>query len=142
LAARTGRAGGDASGLEFVVRVFGELETVVMARLWDLGGDATVREVLERIQLNREIAYTTVLSTMENLHRKGHLTREREGKANRYRTALSRAEHTAGLMREALSSNDEDAETVLTHFVGEMSTEDLDRLRAVVARRGEGSTGR
>jgi len=62
------------------VRVFGELETVVMARLWDLGGDATVREVLERIQLDREIAYTTVLSTMENLHRKGHLTRERRAR--------------------------------------------------------------
>jgi hypothetical protein len=45
-------------------------------------------------------------------------------------------------MREALGSNEEDAETVLTHFVGEMSAEDLDRLRAVVARRGDGPTGR
>jgi predicted transcriptional regulator len=125
--------------LEFAVRVFGELETVVMARLWDLGGQGTVREVLERIQLDREIAYTTVLSTMENLQRKGHLTREREGKAYRYRTALSRAEHTAGLMREVLSSNENDAEAVLTHFVGEMKSEDLARLREVVARRGHGT---
>lgn len=124
------------------MRVFGELETVVMARLWDLGGDGTVREVLERIQLDREIAYTTVLSTMENLHRKGHLTREREGKAYRYRTALSRAEHTAGLMREVLGSNESDTEAVLAHFVGEMSAEDLGRLRTVVARRGEGASGR
>jgi predicted transcriptional regulator len=120
------------------VRVFGELETVVMARLWALGDNGTVREVLEQIQQDREIAYTTVLSTMENLHRKGHLTREREGKAYRYRTALSHAEHTAGLMREALSRGGRDTEAVLTHFVGEMNDTELAGLREVIRRRAEG----
>lgn len=119
------------------MRVFGELETVVMARLWALGGHGTVREVLEQIQREREIAYTTVLSTMENLHRKGHLTREREGKAYRYRTALSHAEHTAALMREALHSGARDTETVLTHFVGDMDEDELARLREVIRRRGD-----
>jgi predicted transcriptional regulator len=125
------------------VRVFGELETVVMARLWDLDGQGTVRDVLEKIQLEREIAYTTVLSTMENLYRKGHLTREREGKAYRYRTALTHAEHTAGLMREALSGG-QDTDAVLTHFVGDMSEHELDRLRDVLRRRagGAGAVGR
>lgn len=124
------------------MRVFGELETVVMAQLWELGGQGTVRDVLERIQRDREIAYTTVLSTMENLHRKGHLTREREGKAYRYHTALSHAEHTAGLMREALSRGGRETEAVLTHFVGEMSEPELDRLRDVLRRRGQGSASR
>jgi predicted transcriptional regulator len=124
------------------VRVFGELETVVMAELWELGGQGTVREVLERIQRDREIAYTTVLSTMENLHRKGHLTRRREGKAYRYHTALSQAEHTAGLMHEALSRGGRETEAVLTHFVGEMSEQELDRLHDVLRRRGEGTASR
>ena len=123
------------------MRVFGELETVVMAQLWALGGDATVREVLERIQRDREIAYTTVLSTMENLHRKGHLTRQREGKAYRYHTALTHAEHTAGLMREALSGGERDTEAVLTHFVGEMNEAELAGLREVLRRRGEPGEG-
>ena len=127
--------------LEIAVRVFGELETVVMARLWDLDGQGTVRDVLEKIQLEREIAYTTVLSTMENLYRKGHLTRDREGKAYRYRTALSHAEHTAGLMREALSGG-QDTDAVLTHFVGDMSEDELKRLRDVLTRRGTGASGR
>lgn len=109
-----------------------------MARLWALGGQGTVRDVLEQIQLDRDIAYTTVLSTMENLHRKGHLTRQREGKAYRYRTALSHAQHTAGLMREALSGGEQDTEAVLTHFVGDMSAQELDRLREVLRRRGNG----
>lgn len=124
------------------MRVFGELETVIMAQLWALEGQGTVREVLERIQADREIAYTTVLSTMENLHRKGHLTREREGKAYRYRTALTHAEHTAGLMREALSGGERDTGAVLTHFVEEMSEDELAELRAVIARRGDAAGDR
>lgn len=116
------------------MRVFGDLEALVMDRLWAAGGSGTVRDVLEQLQTGREIAYTTVLSTMDNLYRKGHLTRERDGKAYRYRTAVSHAEHTAGLMRHALSTGP-DSEAVLTHFVGEMSDDELARLRQVLARR-------
>jgi predicted transcriptional regulator len=105
-----------------------------MDQLWSLGGSATVREVLEKLQVERTIAYTTVLSTMDNLYRKGHLTRERIGKAHRYHAALSHAEHTAAVMRQALSS-DEDAEAVLTHFVGEMSEDELTRLHQVLSNR-------
>ncbi len=119
------------------VRVFGDLETLVMDRLWAAGGAGTVREVLVTLQQDRAIAYTTVLSTMDNLHRKGHLTREREGKAYRYHTALTHAEHTAGLMRHAFTAGP-DSEAVLTHFVGEMSEDDLDRLQQVLARRASG----
>ena len=113
------------------VRVFGELETVVMDQMWSLGGTATVREVLERLNTDRTIAYTTVLSTMDNLYRKGHLTRDRVGKAHRYHTVLDHAEHSAALMREALSIG-ADSEAVLTHFVGAMSEDELDRLHQVI----------
>lgn len=119
------------------MRVFGDLEALIMDRLWAAGGSGTVRDVLEQLQADREIAYTTVLSTMDNLYRKGHLTRQREGKAYRYRTALTHAEHTAGLMRHALSAGP-DSEAVLTHFVGEMSAEELARLEQVLARRSSG----
>jgi predicted transcriptional regulator len=118
------------------MRGFGELEGPVMEQLWSLGGSATVREVLERLQTSREIAYTTVLSTMDNLYRKGHLTREKLGKAHRYRAVLSQAEHSAALMRDALEAGT-DSEAVLTHFVGEMNAEELRRLRAVIARRDD-----
>lgn len=122
------------------MRVFGELETVVMARLWDAGGQGTVREVYERLHVDREIVYTTVLSTIENLYRKGHLRREREGKAYRYHTVLSHAEHIAGLMREALNDGERETTAVLAHFVGEMSPAELAGLKDVIRRRGRGST--
>lgn len=122
------------------MRVFGDLEAVVMDQLWALGGSGTVREVLERLRQDRTIAYTTVLSTMDNLYRKGHLIRVREGKAHRFTTLVSRPGHTAALMREALST-DTDSEAVLTHFVGEMTEDELARLQAVLSRRPAGPPG-
>jgi predicted transcriptional regulator len=121
------------------MRRFGELEAVVMDRLWAMGGSGTVREVLEPLQRGRAIAYTTVLSTMDNLYRKGHLTRVREGKAHRFHTVVSHAEHTAALMRQALDT-DTDSEAVLTHFVGEMTADELTRLQQVLGRRAGGTT--
>jgi predicted transcriptional regulator len=120
------------------LRGFGDLEAVVMDQLWSLGGSATVREVFERLAQRREIAYTTALSTMDNLYRKGHLTRDKQGKAHRYHTVASRAEHTAAVMGQVLSG-EPDSEAVLTHFVERMSERDLARLREVLARRAPGS---
>jgi predicted transcriptional regulator len=50
-----------------VARGFGDLEAVVMDRLWDRDGATTVREIFEDMLREREIAYTTVMSTMDNL---------------------------------------------------------------------------
>jgi predicted transcriptional regulator len=111
---------------------------VVMDRLWAMGGSGTVREVLEQLQQDRTIAYTTVLSTMDNLYRKGHLTRAREGKAHRFHTVVTHSEHTAALMRQALNT-DTDSEAVLTHFVGEMTDDELARLQQVLHRRSSGT---
>ncbi|WP_197521887.1 BlaI/MecI/CopY family transcriptional regulator, partial [Nocardia sp. 852002-20019_SCH5090214] len=55
---------------------FGELETVIMDRVWGRTDSVTVREIYDEMSGEREIAYTTVLSTMDNLHRKGWLERD------------------------------------------------------------------
>jgi predicted transcriptional regulator len=115
------------------VRGFGELESAVMQHLWAAADGATVREVYERMRQDRQIAYTTVLSTIHNLHRKGRLTREREGKAHRYRATASRAEYSAAVMREALSSGG-DSEAILSHFVGQMSEDESHRLQELLRR--------
>jgi predicted transcriptional regulator len=121
------------------VRGFGELEGAVMEHLWAADGGATVREVYEQMRQSRQIAYTTVLSTIHNLHRKGRLTRELEGKAHRYRPTATRAEYSAAVMREALSSGG-DSEAILSHFVGQMSAEESRRLQELLRRHaGESS---
>ena len=71
------------------MRQFGELEAVIMDRLWQSGRSVLVREVLDDLRKDRPLAYTTVMTVMENLHRKGWLRRYRDGRAWRYEPADS-----------------------------------------------------
>jgi predicted transcriptional regulator len=112
---------------------FGELETVLMHRIWDHDGPATVRDLFDGLSQERPIAYTTVMSTMDNLYRKGWLARERDGKAYRYTPVASREEYSARLMREAMAEAG-DTEAVLSHFVAAMDGEQSQVLRDVIDR--------
>jgi predicted transcriptional regulator len=115
------------------VRGFGELEAVVMDRIWDRDGTTTVREIFDELAAEREIAYTTVMSTMDNLHTKGWLARERDGKAYRYWPTLTREQHSAQLMHAALDAGGR-SELVLSHFLEQISAEESARLRAALQR--------
>ena len=115
------------------MRGFGELESVIMRLVWDHDSPVTVREVLGELRQERAIAYTTVMSTMDNLHRKGWLARAKDGKAYRYTATASREEYSAGLMREALAGGG-DTEAVLSHFVAQMGGAESEVLRTVVGR--------
>ena len=115
------------------VRGFGELEAAVMDRLWGRDRPTTVRELFEDFSQGREIAYTTVMSTMDNLHRKGWQDRKRDGKAFVYWPVLTREQHTAKLMREAFDGGGR-SEVVLTHFVEQMSEDEAAGLRAALER--------
>jgi predicted transcriptional regulator len=115
------------------VRGFGDLEAVIMQLVWDRGGAVTVRELFDEMRQERAIAYTTVMSTMDNLHRKGWLNRVKDGKAYRYTATASREEYSARLMREALAGGG-DTEAVLIHFVAQMDGEESEVLRAIVRR--------
>jgi predicted transcriptional regulator len=115
------------------MRGFGDLETVIMHMVWDHDCPVTVRELLYDLRQEREIAYTTVMSTMDNLHRKGWLARSKDGRAYRYTPTASREEYSARLMREALADGG-DTEAVLGHFVAQMGGPESEALRAVVRR--------
>ncbi|GAA2808180.1 BlaI/MecI/CopY family transcriptional regulator [Mycolicibacterium pallens] len=116
------------------VRGFGELEAAVMAKIWDHDPyTVTVREIFDELAGERRIAYTTVMSTMDNLHTKGWLEREKDGRAYRYWAVMTREEHTASLMREALDGGGR-PELVLAHFVEQMDPDESEGLRAVLRR--------
>jgi predicted transcriptional regulator len=119
------------------MRGFGDLEAVIMHRVWDHGSPVTVRELFDELARERAIAYTTVMTTMDNLHRKGWLARAKEGKAYRYTATASREEYSARLMREALDGGG-DTQAVLSHFVAQMDGDESEMLRAVVRRLTEG----
>ena len=70
-------------------KILGELETRVMEVLW-LRQEASVREVWNELNAKRPLAYTTVLSTMRNLHGKNYLERSKSGVTHIYRPTCSK----------------------------------------------------
>lgn len=113
----------------------GDLERAVMEALWSADERwATVREVHAALAADRDIAYTTVMTVMDRLAKKGLVEQERNGRAYHYRAAASRGEMTADLMREALDDFAEhDRRSALVAFVGDASAEDVEALRAALA---------
>ncbi len=80
---------------------FGELEVRVLESLWRRGKPASVRGVREDFP---EAAYTTLMTTLDRLYRKGVLDRERAGRAFLYRPRHTRAELEALLAANALDA--------------------------------------
>ncbi|MET8945288.1 BlaI/MecI/CopY family transcriptional regulator [Streptomyces sp. NPDC004542] len=109
----------------------GELEDAVMTRVWKWNRPVTVREVLEDLQRERSIAYTTVMTVLDNLHQKGWVRREAEGRAYRYEAVSTRAAYAAALMNEAWSQSDNQA-AALVAFFGMMSEEQRQALSDAV----------
>jgi predicted transcriptional regulator len=125
------------------MRGFGELESRIMDTLWSWDDPATVRDVLTALRAERDIAYTTVMTVMDNLHRKGWLRRELDGRAYRYVPTSTRDQHIATLMRDALTSSD-DHVAALLRFTEQLTEAESDALRTAmrrVARRRPGNAG-
>lgn len=123
------------------LRPFGELESAVMDRLWAAERPLSVREVLEVLRGERSLAYTTVMTVMDNLHRKGWLSREMAGRAYLYRPTAPREAYAAGLMAQAFNQADDPAAT-LVHFIEAMSPDEAAALRRALAHQaGAGAEG-
>ena len=116
----------------------GDLERAVMEVLWDAGDKPqTVRAVFEELERDRQIAYTTVMTVLDRLGRKGVVSQTKEGRAHLYRPVASRAEMAAELMHETLAeftSNDRDQ--ALVAFLSDASPADLVALREALDRLG------
>ena len=82
----------------------GELEAAVMNVLWTRPGPHRVRDVLEQLAPQRTLAYTTVMTVLDNLHRKSWVQREMDGRAYHYLPSASREEVTARALRTLLDS--------------------------------------
>ncbi|GAA3644210.1 BlaI/MecI/CopY family transcriptional regulator [Streptomyces sp. S1A] len=113
------------------MRPLGELEAEIMNRLWTWGRPATARDVLVDLGRTRSIAYSTVKTVAEILHRKGLLRREKQGRAWLYEPTCTRQQYTASLMQDALGDNPDPAGALLS-FVERMSADEVDALRSAL----------
>ena len=85
---------------EVAEQVLGALEREVMELLWNRARESTVAEV--RAELGRDAAYTTLMTTLDRLYRKGLLARRKDGRAFRYSPRLQRAEFERVLTSEMI----------------------------------------
>ncbi|HEV2259487.1 MAG TPA: BlaI/MecI/CopY family transcriptional regulator [Streptosporangiaceae bacterium] len=115
------------AGEEGRMRALGDLEALVMRKVWARSGQVTVRDIVGDLQRERGIAYTTVMTVMDNLRKKGWLRRDQDGRAYRYEAAVSGEEYGAGVMRRALADSGDRAGTLM-HFIGELSAEEAGAL--------------
>ncbi|MBZ5682190.1 MAG: BlaI/MecI/CopY family transcriptional regulator [Acidobacteriia bacterium] len=113
----------------------GPLEQRLLEALW-ARGSATVRELLE--DGHQDLAYTTVMTTLDRLFKKSVLTREAEGRAFRYAPRYTREElhrEAAGEAFRQLLDASPGASLPLSYLVEILTERDaqlLDDLRQLV----------
>jgi predicted transcriptional regulator len=102
-----------------------ELMKLVWAR-----GHATVRDCYEALLVERRIAYTTVMTMMNVLEKKGHLRKKALGRSFVYRPTRPQRQVIGGMVREFVERVfGGSAEPLLVHLVEErLSPEELDAL--------------
>jgi len=104
-----------------------------MEQLW-AGGEAPVRSVMEALnaRARKERAYTTYMTIMARLHKKGLLNRRREGKTDYYVPAYDRDEYMALRAKaEVEGLVDQYGDVALSHFAEQMARLDPARRRAL-----------
>lgn len=118
--------------------LLGPLEQDVMDIVWRLG-DATVREVHAVLADGREIAYTTVMTTMTRLAAKGLLDRDTAGLAHVYRAEVARDDYARSTVGNVLSwllhRYPEPAAAYLAEVVDDVDAVSLESLAEAVERR-------
>jgi predicted transcriptional regulator len=116
----------------------GPFEQQLLGEIWSRG-NATVRELLDKGSISQ--AYTTVMTTVDRLYKKGLLDREVEGRAFRYRPRVSQAELQRNVAVEGirrLLQSGETSSLPLSYLVEAVSAHDaelLDELQDLIERK-------
>ncbi len=117
-------------------RPLGSLEQAIMDVIWR-DAPSSVHEVLAALE-GRDLAYTTVMTTMDRLHKKGLLSRTKRSHAYVYEPVFSREEFERRLvsaMLGGLPSASRDALLAgFLDFAGE-DADTLDQLERLIAER-------
>jgi predicted transcriptional regulator len=125
---------------------FGRLEGQLLEALWRREEPASVRQISADFP---EAAYTTLMTTLDRLFRKGVLDRERVGRAFRYRPRFSRQELEARLTADALHAfldrEPGGLKPALSFFVEAVGRRDerlLEELEALIRKRRHDEGGK
>lgn len=121
---------------EAAISSFGHLEREVLGQVWELG-EANVKQVVQGLE--DRIAYTTAMTTLDRLYKKGVLERRKVGKAFVYAAKYSLEELNAGVARQIIgslldagTSGSQPVLACIVDAVSESDSELLDQLEELV----------
>ncbi|MBZ5579255.1 MAG: BlaI/MecI/CopY family transcriptional regulator [Acidobacteriia bacterium] len=97
------------------------LEMLCLKALWSLG-EANVREVQTVVAQSRPLAYTTIMTVLERLVRKGRLGRRKAGRAFVYSLQASREAMRRAAIRELVDGFFDGSEADLVRFLSGSET--------------------
>ncbi len=121
-----------------LVKVLGPLETEIMQLLWQ-EERSTVKKIHRRLAQQREIAYTTVMTTMSRLAEKGVLSRHREGLAYVYTPSITEEDFVSLVVRQVLDGlMDDYSDTAIDYMIDYLARNnpaELHRLQQVIQAR-------
>lgn len=111
-----------------------------MDLLWSTDRPLTANELRDALldpgaSGTKPLATTTVLTVLSRLEAKGFVTRNRDSRPHGYSAVSSKAQHTAELMHEILGSTS-DRTATLARFIGNVSPQEAQTLRALLASPG------
>jgi len=115
----------------------GKLQRAVVEVVWELG-EATVRQVWERLSPDKEVSYTTILAAMQRLERSGWLRHRAEGKSNVYLPTRTREQAGASSVRTFVQGMfGGSALLMFRHLVeeGDLSDEELQELQQLIGKK-------
>jgi len=115
----------------------GKLQRAVAEAVWEMG-EATVRQVWERLCPKKEVSYTTILAAMQRLEKSGWLRHRLEGKSNVYVPTRTREQAGVSSTRTFIKRMfDGNALLMFRHLVeeGELSDEELQELQKLIGRK-------
>lgn len=122
----------------------GPLEAQVIEHFW-AHGEVTIRDVYDALRQERDLAYTTVMTVVHNLHRKGLLHQRIEGNTHYFTAAQTKAEFIKSRVGDLLDALlDDFSEPTMSHLVERIQQADADRLdelERLIAERRAGEQG-
>ncbi|MBI5509129.1 MAG: BlaI/MecI/CopY family transcriptional regulator [Deltaproteobacteria bacterium] len=122
-------------------RFLGSLEERVMDVVWRRSSPMPVRDVCGHLKGDSTLAYTTVMTTLDRLYKKGLLERHKDGNAFVYEAAMTRDEYRRRIVESTvagLMERSSDANPVLAAFIDVAADADegnLKRLEKLIAER-------
>ncbi len=112
----------------------GQLQRDVMEIVWERG-EATVHQVRDALDRGSQLAYTTILTTLQKLERSGWLDHRPQGKSYVYFPTQTREQAGAGSVRHFVKRVfDGNAVAMFQHLIqeGNLSDGDLNELRKMI----------